>query len=344
MIKKLTVITGVLLLVCALIAPGCNPEVELVAPADFYKGRSIELVSMTSPGNLNDLILRIMASYISEDTGASVSVTTRKGAGGIEGANYIYKAKPDGLTLGMTSMVKYVGNKILGEPAAEYELEEISYIMCTHPRQTYFFVSPDGPYQTVAELQAATDLKLAATSASGYCSLAGLTVIELLGLDAQVVTGFKGTSDIALAIQRGEVTGYAVSTQQALIDAGIIKPLFVIATERDPLKPDVPAITELVDLSDEDLELVNLWETVLNNAGLFITSPGVPEDRLAYLRDLVDQWYQDEGFRAQVDAVAGEELTMYLTGEEVTMRILNTASIIGQFQTIFTELAAKYRH
>jgi tripartite-type tricarboxylate transporter receptor subunit TctC len=343
MIKRSTIIGGALLLAAIIAITGCPSPAGPVAPADFYKGKSIELVSMASPGTLNDLILRIMASYISEDTGASVSVTARKGAGGIEGANYIYKAKPDGLTLGMTSMVKFVGNKVLDEPAAEYELEEMSYIMSIAPRQTYFYVSPEGPYQTVAELQAAADLKLGATSASGYYSLAGLTVIKLLGLDAQVITGFQKSSDIKLALQRGEITGYAVSTNQADIDSGIIRPVFVIATERDPLKPNVPTITELVDLSGEDLELVKLWETGLINSGLFFTSPGLPEDKLAYLRDLANKWSQDEGFRKQIDAVTGEEVTVYFTGEEVTSIMLDTSSVISQFQAIFAELAAKYR-
>jgi tripartite-type tricarboxylate transporter receptor subunit TctC len=343
MIKKLAVITGVILIVCVLLIPSCTPEVEPVAPADFYKGKSIELVSTASPGIATDLILRIIASYLSGDTGAGTVVTTMTAASGMEGMNHLYKAEPDGLTLGATSSVKFIGNKVFDEPVAEYKFEEFSYIMSIGRRLTHFFVSPDGPYQTVAELQAAKGLTLGATSPSGYFTLADLTVIKILGLDAKVITGFDGVAAQALAVKRGEITGYAVEISHDKIEAGLIKPVFVLATERDPRMPDVPTITELVDLSDEDLELVRLWETALVNSTLFAGPPGLPEDRLAFLRELANQWAQDEAFRKEIDAVSGEEEQTYTTGEEVSRTMMETAASIGKFQAIFADLIEKYR-
>ena len=85
--------------------------------------------SLIRPESLDDLIARIIASYLSEDTGATVVVTNREGAGGLEGMNYLYKSKPDGLTLGTTPSTKFVSNKVLNEPAAVYEIEKFSYIM-----------------------------------------------------------------------------------------------------------------------------------------------------------------------------------------------------------------------
>jgi len=343
MTKKLAIITGVLLLAVIIVATGCPPKNEPVAPAEFYKGKSIELVSTASPGILTDLILRIMASHLSGDTGASVVVTTMTAASGMEGMNYLYKAEPDGLTLGVTSSIKFLANKVFDEPVAEYEFEEFSYIMSIGRRLTHFFVSPEGAYQTVAELQAAKDLILGATSPSGYFTLANLTVIKILGLDAQVITGFDGVSAVALAVKRGEITGYTVEVSHARIEAGLIKPIFALATERDPLMPDVPAITELVSLSSEDLALIRLWETALVNSTLFAGPPGLPEDRLAFLRDLANQWTQDEGFRKEIDAVAGEEVQTYTTGEEVNSTMLETAAGLDNFQAIFADLIAKHR-
>lgn len=344
MTTKFALITGVLLLAAIIVATSCAPKAQpATTPADFYKGKSIELVTTASPGILTDLVLRIIASYLSEDTGASTMVITMKGASGMEGMNYLYNAKPDGLTLGVTSSVKFVGNKVFDEPVAEYEVEEFSYIMNIGRRLTHFFVSPEGPYQTVAELQTAKDLQLGSSSPSGYFTLANLTVIKILGLDAKVITGFDGVSAIALAVKRGELTGYAVNVNRARIEAGLIKPLFVLATERDPIMPDVPAITELVSLSGEDLELVKLWETTLVNSSLFAAPPGMPEDRLAFLRDLANQWAQDAAFRKEIDAVSGEEVQIYTTGAEVNRTMLDTASGLSKFQAIFADLIEKYR-
>ncbi|MFC2068461.1 tripartite tricarboxylate transporter substrate-binding protein [Chloroflexota bacterium] len=341
--KKFALKTGVLLLLVIGAATSCSPTAEPVTPVGFYEGNSIELVSTASPGILTDLVLRIMASRLSEDTRAHVVVTTMKGASGMEGMNYLYKAKPDGLTLGVTSSVKFVGNKVFNEPVAEYDFENFSYIMSIGSRLTHFFVSPEGPYQTIAELQEAKDLKLGSSSPSGYFTLANLTVIKMLGLDAKVITGFDNVSAIATAVKRGEITGYAVGINHAMIEAGLIKPLFVLSTGRDPRMPDVPAITELVNLSDEDLGLVRLWETALVNSSLFAAPPNTSEDRLAFLRGMANQWTHDEAFLKEIDAVSGEKVLTYITGEEVNRAMLDTASGLNKFQAIFAELIKKYR-
>jgi tripartite-type tricarboxylate transporter receptor subunit TctC len=340
MSKKLAVIAALILAV-AIAVTGCPSQAGPASPADFYKGKSIEVVSTATPGIVDDLVLRIIASYLGKDTGATVIVSDRRGAGGMEGMNYLYTAKPDGLTLGGISSTKFLGNKVMGEPAAEYEIEKFSYVMSVGRRLTYFYVSLDGPYQTVAELQAAQGLKLGATSPSGYFSLAGLTVIKILGLDAKLITGFGG-ADLAPAVKRGEVAGYAGLGAGG---EGMITPLFVLATERDPLMPDVPAVTELVSLSGEDLEMVRLWETALAGSSLFMAPPGLPEDRLAFFRDLADKWAQDEEFRAEINVVSGSELKPgeYVTGEEVNRIMMDTASRLSEYQAIFADLVAKYR-
>jgi len=344
MTGKFAVITAVLLLALIIAATGCPPPVEL-APADFYKGKTVDLTTTSSAGNFNDLSTRIIATYLGEDTGANVIVSTRKGASGLEGINYVYKARPDGLTLGTVTSAKFVANKILDEPAAVYEIDELSYIMSVDRQMYYFLVSPEGPYQSVADLQAGQELKIGGSTPSGPSALGSLTVIRLLGLDAKVVTGIGSESERALAVKRGEVIGYCMlmPSARASVEAGMVKPMFVLATQRDPLNPEVPAITELVNLTGQDLDLVELWNTTFVTSNLLFAPPGVPEDRLAYLRDLADRWTQDEAFRQKINQAAGYDIQIYLTGDEVTQNIMDTVATLDQFQAIFSDLIEKYR-
>lgn len=342
--RQYAIITGILILVCALGVVSCNPETETSSPADFYKGKIIELSSTGTPGLTDDLIYRTIASYLSRDTGATVTVSDRRGAGGMDGMNYLYSARPDGLTLGGVQSTKFVGNKILDEPAAKYEIERFSYIMSVSRRQTYFWVSPEGPCQSIADLKTGKDLKLGATSPSGYLSLAGLTVIKLLGLDATVVTGFGG-GDSTAAVKRGELIGYASSYQRASVEADMVTAMFVLATERDSLMPDVPAITELVNLSGEDLELVRLWEIKLAPSALFLAPPGMPEDRLEFLRTLAEKWSQDEEFLKEINHAAGYQVQPeeYVTGNELAQAMLDMSVQLSEFQSLFAELIKEYR-
>jgi tripartite-type tricarboxylate transporter receptor subunit TctC len=342
----MTVICGVLLM--AIVTSGCGLKGEITeVPAQFFKGKTIDLVTNEEAGSFSDLLARVIMLHLAQDTGATVIVSNRRGAGGLEGLNYLYGAKPDGLTLGMASTIKAVANKVLGEPAASYEMERFSYIMSIGLRPNYFFVSPEGPCQSIADLQAAKDLKIGAGSASGYISLAGLTIIKVLGLDARVITGFSGAAERALAVKRGEIIGSIsnMSAATSFIESGMYKPLFTLATQRDPLTPDVPAITELVNLTDEDLALVKLWEKTLVASSLFAGPPDLTEDRLEFLRDLADRWVKDEGFRKEIDAVSGYELKdkEYTNGEEVTESMEEMAANLGNFQAIFAQLIEKYR-
>ncbi|GAG52134.1 unnamed protein product, partial [marine sediment metagenome] len=141
MIKKFALITAVMLLALIIAATGCPPQGAPATPADFYKGKTIDFVTTHSPGIFHDFAAQIMASYLGRDTGANVTVTTRDGAGGLEGMNYIYRSEPDGLTMGTVTAVKFISNKVLGEPAAVYEIDKFSYILSAGHQPYCFMVS-----------------------------------------------------------------------------------------------------------------------------------------------------------------------------------------------------------
>jgi len=249
---RITGTMSALIVALLLTVVACSSDSQQpVTPADFYKGKTMDLIVSDNIGGETDLLGRVMASYLARDSGANVLVTNRRGAGGLDGMNYLYSSEGDGLTVGVTSAFKFVANYVLDEPAAVYDIEKFSYIMVFGNEPLYLFVSPDGPYQSIADLQGGNNLKIGAGSPSGPISLGGLTVVEILDLDAKVVTGFEGDSARALAVKRGEIIGYISSlpTVKASLDSGMLKPLFTLATERDPLRPDVPAITELVSLT-----------------------------------------------------------------------------------------------
>jgi tripartite-type tricarboxylate transporter receptor subunit TctC len=335
---------GILVITVAILAMGCGVKGQAENPANFYKGKTIEIIVCSSPGATSDLVARVIAPYLSRDTGATVLVSNRAGAGGIEGTNYLYNSNPDGLTLGMAFSTKFVSSKVLDDPAAMYEIDKFSYIMSIGRAFSCFFTSPEGPYQSIADLRAARGLKIGGAATSGYITLGGLTVIKVLGLDAKVITGFQGESERSLAVKRGDTVGHVsqITGVQSYIDAGMLKPMFMLATERDPIAPDVPAITELVNLSGEDLRLINLWESGLASFNLFFGPPGIPEDKLAFLHNLVNKWIQDEKFREEINAVCGSEVKSYNTGDNIHQAMLDMAAALEKYKVTFSELIAKF--
>jgi tripartite-type tricarboxylate transporter receptor subunit TctC len=346
MTARLAAIALALILALTFAGIGCGSGSDgTAAPADFYTGKTINLISCSKVGGGTDLVARIIASYLERDTGANVVVTNRAGAGGLDGMNYLYGAEPDGLTLGVVTSVKFVANEVLDDPAATYDLEEFTYVMDVGRQLYHFMAAPDGPYQSVADLQAGEDLKIAGSSPSGSVSLGGLTVIELLDLDAKVITGISGEANRGLAVRRGEVLGYVITidTAWASLESGLVTPLFVLSPERDPDAPEVPSITELVDLADDELALVELWGSALASSDMMAAPPGTPQDRLSFLHGLAQDWVRDEGFRAEIDSAGGIEKREYAIGEDVTESMLEVVAALEDFRALFAEMIEKYR-
>jgi tripartite-type tricarboxylate transporter receptor subunit TctC len=343
--KIIAILLLTTLLLLSLLVSSCATKENTLSPVEFYEGKTINMVVNSDAGSLVDLVGRVIANHLAADIKGNVIVENRREAGGLEGTNYLSEANPDGLTLGIISAIKFLTNKILNDPAALYEIEDFTYLLKVDSQQTYFFVSTTGPYQTVNDLKAGTGLKIAAGTASGYITLAGMTVIDLLDLDAKVVTGFENNTARSLATQRGEVIGYAISIAavKAELEAGTLKPLFVIGTQRDPTQPDIPAITELVSLSEEDLALVELWENALSSGNILAAPAGIPDDKLDYMYELAEGWYQDESFQQEIDQVSGYKVAKYTSGELLTESIFDMAATLESFQARFAEMIEKYR-
>jgi len=336
----------VLLLAAVLSTVGCSTDAEPDStPAEFYAGKTIDLVVSGTAGGTTDLLTRIVASYLERDTGANVIVTNRAGGGAMEGINYVYRSEPNGLTLGTVPSLKFVTNKVLDEPVAVYDISDTSYVMGVGYRHYSLLVSPDGPYQSVADLQAGEDVLLGGSSPSGPISLGGMTIIEMLDLDGKVVTGFAKEADSGLAVVRGEIDGYVLNpvSGKSSLDEGFVTPLFVIGTSRDPLIPDVPAITELVDLEGSDIGLAELWETTLVGSHILVAPPGIPEDRLAFLRDISSAWVDDEAFRQEINGVSGYEVQVYTAGATLEASMLDLANDLDKYREAFAEMIEKYR-
>lgn len=338
--RKLVTIIGVLILGLSLVAMSCAPTAE--KPADFYKGKTIDFVVATTAGSDTDVVGRLVAEYIDKYAGTTSAVTNRRGAGGSEGVVWIYRAQPDGVTLGTVMFLPLVLNKIMEAPGTDYEFGQFRYLLGLGGEPYVFYVAAEGPYQSIADLQATKDLKFCGTSLRGSISLSSMSVVHMLGLDAKVITGYK-FSTIALAAVQGEIDGFGLSVAggMPMVEAGQMKPLFVLGNNRSGAFPDVPALTELVSLSGEEKELNEVWDG-LRESFPYFTPPGVPEDRVTFLREVGDKIMADPEFRSKIDKVVGYKNEVYFTGEEMSKRGTDLANRSDEFKSIFAKIADLY--
>jgi len=321
-----------------------------VTPADFYRGNKIQMITNSSAGGLTDLVTRLMVEHLSEDTGAEIQIVNKSNASGLEGINYTYNADPDGLTLFTSVSTRMIASKVMKEAGADYEIDKFNYITSVGRQHSFLFVSPDGPYNTIEDLITAKDIKFGCSSPSGTASLSSISVIKMLDIDARIISGFASESDRALAVKRGEIAGYFINylTARPSIEGGLVKPLFVLSSQRDELAPDVPALTELIDITandgnSDDLNLLDFCENSFATSISLGATPGVSEDKIEYLRSIAEEWIDDPQFHADMVQSLGYDIRDIQTGEEVAAAMDGMASSIGEYYELFSYLLEKYR-
>lgn len=215
------------------------------APAAWPEDRPIRLVIPFGPGGF-DAYARTLAPVLEEILGAVVVPENVPGAGGRIGANTVFRARPDGYTIGLWSLPGMAIPGIMGE-RVRYELDELTWIAQLAFDGYGLAVSADGPIESVADL---CELGRPASFAAqgGYTETASIaTVITMadLGCPYKLVTGYQGSAQATLAVMRGDVDARInpLGTLKPYIESGDVRLLVTFESARS--FENVPTIAEL---------------------------------------------------------------------------------------------------
>ncbi len=262
------------------VPPVCGAE----SAEQFYRGKTITWVVSSQPGTSTDVVTRILYPHVARETGAKVVVKNMTG-GSLEGDNWVYnEAKRNGLTMLTEGSLQLLLNDLLRSPGVQYATEKFNFLTGVDPTGTIFALSPKSSYRTMEALRKAKGLKAGASSSKGYLAVAGAIMLNALGLEGRVVTGYSGMTTVTLAVAQGEMD-IVVSTEKTLAretKQGNVVPLFIIGDERSPLLPDLPSMREFGATVPK--ELADACKLITNNSWGISMPPAVPADRVNYIR------------------------------------------------------------
>lgn len=250
--------------------------------AEFYAGKSIEIVVPFAEGGVADVGSRFVAPFLSENLPGNPSVSVRNlgGGGSILGANYFEEnARGDGeMVLMTTSSTAFP--YMFGQQGVAYELSN-KRVGLALPIGPVVYGSPALGLNSAADLANARGMIYGGIGATGS-DLPVLLAFELLELDLNAVLGFQGRGPVRLAFERGETnldfqfTAVYLTQVQALVEAGQAVPLMTggVAgadgrfTERDPVVSDLPSVYEVyVEIFGREPE-GPVWEAYQSTAAL----------------------------------------------------------------------------
>jgi hypothetical protein len=315
--------------------------------ADFYKSRSISLIIGYSVGGGYDAYARLLARYIGKHIPGEPSIVPQQmtGAGSLRAANYMFSVAPkDGAVLGIFSRSMGVA-PLLGQ--AEFDSRKFTWLGSMTDDDTTCVTWNSSPIKTWDDFLTKPS-KLGGLGADADPDIWALLYKNVFGAKVQLVSGYPGTNDVVLAMERGEVDGLCglswstIKTRHAeWLTSHSANIIVQAALKKEPEIAAVPLATDLVK-SPEQLQIIKLLLASQAMARPFAAPPDIPADRKAALIAAFDATMRDSAFLGEaqklnfeihpvtastIDALLAE---VYATPKDVLARAAKAISSAGQ--------------
>jgi len=296
------------------------------AQGPTFAGKQIRLLIGFSPTAYGyDTYGRLLARYLGKYLPGQPLVVpeNRPGAGSLGLANYMAHAAPrDGTEIAI------VGRGIAMEPvldaartAPKFDSTKFTWLGSMNNEVGGFFVREPGPVASFQDVLNGARLKVGSTGAGGDQQIFTAALNTLFGTKLKLVTGYPGTQELMLAIERGEldgIVGYSWSVARSgnkeQLDNGTLKIILQVALNKHPGLPNVPLVTDFVKSAADRQVLALIFSRNLMGRPL-LAPPGLDAGVAAALRAAFATAMHDPALVA--DARKGDLELNFVAGEEV---------------------------
>ncbi|MDH3239264.1 MAG: tripartite tricarboxylate transporter substrate-binding protein [Alphaproteobacteria bacterium] len=305
---------------------------------DFYKGKRIKFLVGSSAGGGYDTFARVLARHYGKHIAGNPSfiVQNMPGASSRKVANFIYAQAPkDGTTI--AAVFSGIPTEPLVNPdKAHFDARKFTWIGSANKGTFVGFVWATAPVTTLDGLK--TKQMIVGASGGATYDFPALAN-ELLGLNFKIISGYTGTKQIGLAMERGEVHGNAGTTWASIktqhpgwLKEKKVKVFVQYARDKHPELPDVPQMMDLAK-NDNDRQALNLMYVRQEYQRPYIAPPGLPADRVKILRAAFNATMKDPAYlddakkrRLEISPLSGERIEaliaeVYKTPKDVVDRV-----------------------
>jgi tripartite-type tricarboxylate transporter receptor subunit TctC len=284
--------------------------------------RPINIYVAGTAGGGIDLYARVVARHLGRHIPGkpTVNVQVMPGAGGIRAANFLAQQAPkDG-----TAITTFAGGPILepliGSRKTDYNSSQFTWIGAVTKDVGLCVAWGATKFKTIEDAKR-DQMTVGGTGAGSDTDIWPVILNELLGTKFRVITGYLGTQETIIAMERGETHGRCTFSYSAIKTAKPdwlrdkkINILLQLALEKHKDFPDVPLVYDLVSKPD-DRQLLDLMIGSTAMARPFGAPPDLPPKIATMLRRGFDATMKDPAFLADAEKIKAEVLPT--TGEEV---------------------------
>ena len=318
----------------AVFAAGLVSTLALSLPASaqsdaekFFAGKQINFLIGSAPGGGYGIYGTALAHHIGKHLPGQPTVVGRnlEGAGSLIAANQLYTKSPkDGTTFGALFMGAIVEPLIGDAPNLQFDARKFEYIGSANRETSVCVAWNDSPVKSFKDMFT-KELIVGASGKTSSIQQYPTVLNNVLGTKFKVVSGYPGSRDAGLAVERGETGGICgmqwtsfKATYKRWLDekkATII--LQMGSPEGDPELNalGVPKVWEFVK-NDSDRKTLSAIFSQMEFGRPYVLPPGVPADRVAAYRKAFDETMKDPEFLAEAKKL-GLDIDP-LTGAQVT--------------------------
>jgi tripartite-type tricarboxylate transporter receptor subunit TctC len=289
------------------------------AVAEFYRGKTVNVLIGVGVGGEYDIQARLVARHIGKHIPGNPTVVAQNmtGAGGLRMANYLYNVAPrDGTQIGMVSNA-FTAMQAVGIAGIQFDAGKMQWLGTIAPVVEAMTVWHTSGIKSIEDTRQ-REVVVGATARGTITYIYPQMMNEFLGTKFKIVTGYTGGNQINLAMERGEVEARVNtwSSWKVTRPAWLKENKIVMIAQAGPRAPDLDAPSvEEAGRTPEDRQLIELVTSGTRLGRPLTTNADVPTERVVALRAAFAATMRDAEFLAEakqlnieVDPVLGEAM------------------------------------
>lgn len=272
---------------------------------EFYRGRTVQIVVSSTAGGGYDAIARSFARHMPQHLAGAPTMVVKNmpGAGGITAANYVYNTAPRDGSLFASVHQGVPFQPLFGEKQARYDPMKFSWIGNAASEVGVIFVWNTSKIQSLPDAQN-RETVVAATDGGSTTAFTYRFMNGLVGTKFKIITGYPGSAESFLALEKGEVEGFftmwnSLKSRGNLVKDKLVRVITQIALEPSPELEGIPLASTFVK-NDDDRKAIDLAVAPNTLGRPYIAPPELPADRLAALRKAFVDTSKDAEFQADI--------------------------------------------
>lgn len=317
---------------------GGGESTDAAGEESYYAGETVDFVVPYEPGGGYDTYARAIAPYLDECLDATVVVQNEPGAGGLLATNNTFTTSPDERRIQIVNTVGAVASQIAGAEGVQFDMTEFSPVGRIAASPSVVAVAADSDIQDFQEIIDSGDpVRFPSTGPGANDFTTPNILAAIYDFETDMITGYQGSGEARLALASGDGEAYAQSWDSMLgaIEAGEVRPLVVASTEPVEELADVPTLADYEPVSENGAQIREGLAALEATGRGVVAPPGLPEDRLAELREGFTCAMENEELLA---ALEEQERPVALLGGEEWHERVDTALNSGEdFTALVTE-------